>query len=292
MPHKSGFVNIIGKPNAGKSTLMNKLVGEDLSIITHKAQTTRHRIMGVVTGKDFQIVYSDTPGILKPSYKLHESMMKFVESALEDADILVYIVDIKDKERDEDIHAKINALNIPVIIVINKIDKSNEEELNQVVEHWHIKFPKARIIPVSALHSFNMEALIKNIVDLLPESPPFYDKDTLTDKTERFFASEMIREKIFLNYQQEIPYSSEVIVTEFKDEPKIVRILAYIFVSRDTQKAIILGHQGKSIKKIGTEARKDMEKWLGKKVFLELSVKVKKDWRDDEKMLRRMGYGE
>jgi GTP-binding protein Era len=219
-------------------------------------------------------------------------MMKFVESALEDADVLVYIIDITDKDLQEEFTERVAKMEIPVLVVINKIDQSNDEALGKMVEHWHKALPKARIIPVSALHKFNLEPLIKNIVDLLPEAPPFYDKDTLTDKTERFFTSEIIREKIFLEFQQEIPYSTEVIVTEFKEEPKIVRILAYIFVSRDTQKGIILGHQGSAIKKIGSKARKDLEEWLGKKVFLELSVKVRKDWRNDEKALRRFGYSE
>lgn len=290
MSHKAGYVNIIGKPNAGKSTLMNKLVGEKLSIITHKAQTTRHRIMGVVSGEDFQIVYSDTPGILNPKYKLHESMMKFVKEAFEDADLLVYIHDITDRSDDKYTIDKIRAAEKPLIIVINKIDLSTQEELEELVIVWQRLFPKSKVIPVSALHNFNLDSLFNIILDQLPEAPPYFDKDTLTDKTERFFTSEMIREKVFLNFKQEIPYSTEVVVDAFKDEEKIVKIMAYIFVTRESQKAIILGHKGNAIKRIGTQARKDLEEWLGKKVYLELSVKVRKDWRDDEKTLRRFGY--
>lgn len=288
--HKAGYVNIIGNPNAGKSTLMNKLVGEKLSIITHKAQTTRHRIMGIVSGENFQVVYSDTPGILNPKYKLHESMMKFVNEAFEDADLLIYIHDVTDKSDNKETVKKIRAASRPVIIVINKIDLTTQEELEELVISWQQLFPKSKVIPVSALHNFNLDTLFRLILDELPEAPPYFDKETLTDKTERFFTSEIIREKIFLNFQQEIPYSSEVIVEAFKDETNIVRILAYIFVTRESQKAIILGHKGSAIKRIGTEARKDLEEWLGKKVYLELSVKVRKDWRDDDKALRRFGY--
>ena len=288
--HKSGYVNIIGKPNAGKSTLMNKLVGEKLSIITQKAQTTRHRIMGIVSGDDFQIVYSDTPGILNPKYKLHESMMKFVSEAFEDADLLIYIHDITDKTENKSTIKKIKAADKPVIIVINKIDLSTQEDLEEQVIYWQRLFPKSKVLPVSALHNFALDVLFKLILEELPEGPPYFDKDTLTDKTERFFASEMIREKIFLNFKQEIPYSTEVIIDAFKEEEKIVRIMAYIFVIRESQKAILLGHKGSAIKRIGTEARKDLEDWLRKKVYLELSVKVRKDWRDDDNALKRFGY--
>jgi GTP-binding protein Era len=290
MKHRSGFVNIIGKPNAGKSTLMNALVGEKLAIITHKAQTTRHRIMGVVSGKDFQIVYSDTPGILDPKYKLHEAMMEYVETAFEDADVLVFILDITDSKVNETIVEKVRQSGKPVLLVINKIDLSNEEVLNREFDRWNKLLPGSEIIPVSAKLGFNIDTLIKVIRSKLPESPPFYEKDTLTDKTERFFASEIIREKIFLNYSKEIPYSAEVVIEVFKREPKMMLIKAVIFVMRESQKAIMLGHQGNAIKKVNTQARKDLEKWLGHKVFLEVTIKVKKDWRDDEGALRRLGY--
>ncbi len=269
---------------------MNKLVGEKLSIITQKAQTTRHRIMGIVSGDDFQIVYSDTPGILNPKYKLHESMMKFVSEAFEDADLLIYIHDITDKTEKKGAIKKIKAADKPVIIVINKIDLSTQEDLEEQVIYWERIFSKSKVLPVSALHNFALDVLFKLILEELPEGPPYFEKDALTDKTERFFASEMIREKIFLNFKQEVPYSTEVIIDTFKEEEKIVRIKAYIFVLRESQKAILLGHKGSAIKRIGTEARKDLEVWLQKKVFLELSVKVRKDWRDDDKALRRFGY--
>jgi len=290
MSHRSGFVNIIGKPNAGKSTLMNALVGEKLAIITHKAQTTRHRIMGVVSGEDFQIVYSDTPGILDPKYKLHEAMMEYVDTAFDDADVLVFIIDITDNKVNEAIIEKIRKNGKPVIVAINKIDLSDQESLNKEVDRWNKLLPGSDVIPVSAKLEFNIDTLIRIVTAKLPESPPFYEKDTLTDKTERFFASEIIREKILLNYSKEIPYSSEVQIEVFKREPRMVLVKAIIFVMRDSQKAIVLGHQGKAIKKVGTEARKDLEEWLGKKVFLEITVKVRKDWRDDEGALRRMGY--
>jgi GTP-binding protein Era len=290
MTHKAGFVNIIGNPNAGKSTLMNALVGEKLSIITSKAQTTRHRIMGIVSGDDFQIVYSDTPGYLKPSYKLQESMMTFVESAFHDADIILFIIDLSDKSDLTELVEKIKKSDTPVITVLNKIDLSKQDEVERDIVEWSEKIPGSVVIPVAALHKFNIEKVFQTILDKLPESPPFFPKDTLTDKTQRFFTSEIIREKILLNFHQEIPYATEVAVEKFKEEDKIVRIFAYIYVTRDTQKGIILGHKGQSIKKIGTEARKDLEEWLEKKVFLELSVKVKKDWRDDDLQLKRFGY--
>jgi len=269
---------------------MNALVGEKLAIITHKAQTTRHRIMGVVSGEDFQIVYSDTPGILDPKYKLHEAMMEYVDTAFDDADVLVFIIDITDNKVNEAIIEKIRKNGKPVIVAINKIDLSDQESLNKEVDRWNKLLPGSDVIPVSAKLEFNIDTLIRIVTAKLPESPPFYEKDTLTDKTERFFASEIIREKILLNYSKEIPYSSEVQIEVFKREPRMVLVKAIIFVMRDSQKAIVLGHQGKAIKKVGTEARKDLEEWLGKKVFLEITVKVRKDWRDDEGALRRMGY--
>lgn len=292
MAHRSGFVNIIGLPNSGKSTLMNALVGEKLSIITHKAQTTRHRIMGIVSGEDFQIVYSDTPGIVKPHYKLHESMMKFVEAAFTDADILLLIIDIKEGFDDEETLERIRKSRIPLIIVINKIDLSDQPAVEKELEGWQKSFPDATVIPASALHQFNIEKIFDTILEKLPESPAYYDKETLTDKTERFFASEILREKIFLNYQKEIPYSTEVYIESYKESETLIRILAYIFVTRESQKAIILGHQGNAIKKTGTEARKELEEWTGKKVYLEMSVKVRKDWRNDDKSLRQLGYEE
>jgi GTP-binding protein Era len=290
MSHKAGFVNIIGLPNAGKSTLMNALVGEKLSIITPKAQTTRHRIMGIVNGEDFQIIYSDTPGILKPHYKLHESMMKFVEDAFTDADIFIFIEDITDAVRDEETIARLQSTQVPVIVLVNKIDLSEQVIVEKRLAKWKKDLPGAEIIPVSALHVFNLEKLLATILDLLPESPPFYPKDELTDKTMRFFVSEIIREKVFNNYHKEIPYSAEVIVDEYKERDDIIRIKTYIYVTRETQKAIILGHQGNAIKRVGTEARKDIEDFVGKKVYLELSVKVSKDWRNDIKQLKRFGY--
>ena len=290
MAHKAGFVNIIGSPNVGKSTLMNALVGESLSIITSKAQTTRHRIMGIVNGDDFQIIYSDTPGYLKPAYKLHNSMMNFVESAFIDADIILLIIDISDDEVNQEMIARVQQTESKVIIVINKIDLSTEEGVKKQMAYWQKTVPGAQIIPVSALRNFNVESVFSRIIEYLPESPPFYPKDTLTDKSERFFASEIIREKILLNYKQEIPYSTEVVIDQYKEKPGLVRIIAFIFVSRESQKAIMLGHGGKAIKRMGTDARKDLEKWTGKKVYLELSIKVKKDWRNNEQELKRFGY--
>jgi len=291
MSHKSGFVNILGNPNVGKSTLMNALVGEKLSIITSKAQTTRHRIMGIVNGEDFQIVYSDTPGILKPNYKLQEKMMGYVGSAFEDADIILYLTDVVEKSDKNQIYIdRLAQAQATVFLLINKIDLSNPDELNKIVENWSKVLPKAEIIPISALKDFNLEYLLKRIIEKLPESPPYFPKDSLTDKTERFFASEIIREKILTNYQKEIPYSVEIEVEEFNDEPKLLSIRAVINVARDTQKGIIIGHQGKALKRVGTEARLDMEEFFGKKVFLETYVKVSKDWRDKESQLRNFGY--
>ena len=289
--HKSGFVNIIGNPNVGKSTLMNQLVGEKLSIITSKAQTTRHRIMGVVSGEDFQIVYSDTPGILKPSYKLQESMMKFVTGALTDADVILFVTDtVEESDRAAEILAKLKKTSIPVIVVVNKVDLSNPTELEALVEKWHAELPEARIVPVSAKESFNIEPLFQTILDLLPEGPAYYPKDTLTDKTLRFFASEIIREKILKFYDTEIPYSCEIAIDSYKEEPTIDRISATIYVSRDSQKGIVIGHKGEKLKKVGRAAREDMEAFLDKKVFLQLYVKVNDDWRNNDRELRRFGY--
>ncbi len=290
MTHKAGFVNIIGSPNVGKSTLMNALVGERLSIITSKAQTTRHRIMGIVNGDDFQIVYSDTPGIIKPHYKLQASMMKFVSNSLKDADILLFVTEIKGDSINDEFIQILNDTEIPKIIVINKIDLSNQKELEEKVEYWHSKIPKAAILPVSALEKFNVDVVFERIIEALPESPPFFPKDELTDKSMRFFVSEIVREKVLLNYQKEIPYSVEIVVDEYKESKDIIRIYTTIFVSRESQKMIILGHKGKAIKNLGIESRKDIEEFVDRKVYLELKVKVNKDWRNNEKQLKRFGY--
>jgi len=291
MAHKAGFVNIIGSPNVGKSTLMNALVGERISIITSKAQTTRHRIMGIVNGEDFQIVYSDTPGVLKPNYKLQESMMEFVHTALTDADIIMFVTDIyEDVKIEEKILNKIKNAGAKVLLLVNKIDLATQEKLEEKVNYWKNEVPNAEVIPVSALEKFNINYIFDRIIALLPEGPPYYDKDQLTDKPEKFFVSEIIREKILKNYKKEIPYSVEVVVESFKDEETIIKIRAEIMVVRDSQKGIIIGHQGKALKKVGTEARKDMEDFFQKKIFLELFVKVNKDWRDSDNQLKRFGY--
>lgn len=291
MAHKAGFVNIIGSPNVGKSTLMNVLVGERLSIITSKAQTTRHRIMGIVSGEDFQIVYSDTPGVLKPNYKLQESMMEFVHTALTDADVILFVTDIyEDIKIEEKILQKIKNTKVPVLLLVNKIDLADQEKLEAKVQYWKTEVPNAEVIPVSALEKFNVNYVFDRIIALLPESPGFYDKEQLTDKPEKFFVSEIIREKILMNYKKEIPYSVEVVVESFKEEEKIIKITAEIIVVRDSQKGIIIGHQGKALKKVGTEARKDIEAFFQKQVFLELFVKVNKDWRDNDTQLKRFGY--
>lgn len=289
---KSGFVNIIGNPNVGKSTLMNALVGERLAIITAKAQTTRHRIMGIVGGEDFQIVYSDTPGILRPSYKLQESMMGFVRGALKDADVILYVTDTVEKgdEASEEIIEKIKLSAIPTIVVINKIDLSNQSGLEGLVEMWHERLPEARIIPVSALEGFNVSGVFDTIMTLLPEGAPYYEEGTLTDRPMRFFASEIIREKVFLNYDKEIPYSVEIVIEEYREEPTIDRISAVIYVARDSQKGIIIGHRGEMLKKVGTAARIELEKFIGKKVFLQLHVKVDEGWRNSSRQLKRFGY--
>jgi len=291
MGHKSGFVNIIGNPNVGKSTLMNAMVGEKLSIITSKMQTTRHRIKGIVNGEDFQIIYSDTPGILKPNYKLQESMMKFVSTALVDADIILYVTDVvEDFEKNIEYIEKIRQNDIPILVLLNKIDLSNQEEVESKMTRWRELLPNADVFPISATENFNIDVVFNRILALLPEGAPFFPKDELTDRNERFFTQEIIREKILLNYQKEVPYSVEIEVESFKDEEKLLRIDAVIYVARDSQKGIIIGHQGKALKKVGTEARKDMEEFFGKKVFLQLYVKVAKEWRDKENMLRNFGY--
>ena len=295
--HKSGFVNIVGNPNVGKSTLMNALVGERISIITSKAQTTRHRILGIVNGEDFQIVYSDTPGVLKPNYKLQESMLEFSRSALVDADILIYVTDVQDNiEKNADFLDKVKHNKAHLILVINKIDLTTQDTLTRLVEFWQKQLPTAEIFPISAKERFGVDQLFRRIVELLPPSPPFFDKDQLTDKPEKFFVTEIIREKILLNYDKEIPYSVEVEVESFKEEEGtdgkggLIRISAIIFVERDSQKGIIIGKQGQALKKVGTQARKDIEDFFQKKVFLELFVKVDKDWRQKSARLRHYGY--
>jgi GTPase len=289
--HKAGFVNIVGNPNVGKSTLMNTLVGERISIITSKAQTTRHRIMGIVNGDDFQIVYSDTPGVLFPNYKLQESMLNFSNSALLDADILLYVTDTVEKmDKNEGFIEKVQQMTIPVLVIINKIDLSDQARLEEQVTALGKMLPKAEIIPISALRKFNVEYLLRRISELLPESPPYFDKDALTDKPARFFVTEIIREKILLYYQKEIPYSSEVVVEKYEESNGLVRINAIIYVERDTQKGIIIGHGGQALKKVGTEARKDIESFLNKKVYLEMFVKVEKDWRNRDNKLKAFGY--
>ncbi|RDK89224.1 GTPase Era [Marinirhabdus gelatinilytica] len=289
--HKAGFVNIIGNPNVGKSTLMNAFVGERLSIITNKSQTTRHRILGIVNGDDFQMILSDTPGIIKPAYQLQESMMDFVKSAFEDADVLLYIVELGEKElKDDAFFNKITNAKIPVLLLINKIDKGNEELLSAAVDHWKEKVPNAEVFAISALQNFGVTEVFNRIVALLPENPPFYPKDQLTDKPERFFVNEIIREKILMHYKKEIPYSVEIDTEEFFEEENIIRIRSVIMVERETQKGIIIGHKGSALKRVGVEARKDLEKFFGKQVHLETYVKVNKNWRSDDRQLRRFGY--
>lgn len=292
--HKAGFVNIVGNPNVGKSTLMNDLVGERISIITQKAQTTRHRIMGIVNTPDYQIVYSDTPGVLKPKYKLQESMLEFSEGALTDADILIYVTDvIEDTEKNKEFLDRVAKESIPVLVVINKIDLfKNQEALNDIVAKWHERLPKAEIFPTSALEHFNVNNLKTRIVELLPVSAPFFGKDALTDKPARFFVTEIIREKLLLMYDKEIPYSTEVIVEKFDEKENAIHIMAVIYVERDSQKGIIIGKGGEKIKKVGISARADIEKFFGKKVYLELFVKVEKDWRNRDNKLREFGYKE
>ncbi|WP_315047210.1 GTPase Era [Capnocytophaga sputigena] len=289
--HKAGFVNIIGNPNVGKSTLMNAFVGEKLSIITSKAQTTRHRIFGIVSGDDFQVVFSDTPGIIKPSYALQASMMDFVKSAFEDADILIYMVEIGEKElKDEVFFNRINKLEVPVLLLINKVDTSDQSTLEEQVAYWKEKVPRAEIFPISALRNFQTEVVFNRIIELLPESPAFFPKDQLTDKPERFFVNEIIREKILLHYKKEIPYSVEVETESFADSETIIHIHSVIMVERESQKGIIIGHKGEALKRVGVEARTDLEKFFGKQIHLELFVKVNKDWRSNARQLRRFGY--
>lgn len=289
--HKAGFVNIVGNPNVGKSTLMNLLVGEKISIATFKAQTTRHRIMGIVNTDDMQIVFSDTPGVLKPNYKLQESMLAFSESALADADVLLYVTDVVEApEKNSEFLEKVKKLNIPVILLINKIDQSDQKGLGIIVQKWHSLLPNAEILPISALNKFGVDILLKRIKELLPPSPPFFDKDQLTDKPARFFVSEIIREKILLFYDKEIPYAVEVRVEEFKEEQKIIRIRSVIYVERNSQKGIIIGHAGVALKKVSSEARKALEKFFDKKIYLEIFVKVDKDWRSSQKELDSFGY--
>ena len=289
--HKAGFVNIIGNPNVGKSTLMNAFVGEKLSIITSKAQTTRHRIFGIVSGGDFQVVFSDTPGIIKPSYALQASMMDFVKSAFEDADILIYMVEIGEKElKDEVFFNRINKLEVPVLLLINKVDTSDQNILEEQVAYWKEKVPRAEIFPISALRNFQTEVVFNRIIELLPESPAFFPKDQLTDKPERFFVNEIIREKILLHYKKEIPYSVEVETESFADSETIIHIRSVIMVERESQKGIIIGHKGEALKRVGVEARTDLEKFFGKQIHLELFVKVNKDWRSNVRQLRRFGY--
>ena len=291
MVHKAGFVSIVGNPNVGKSTLSNLLIGERLSIITEKAQTTRHKIFGIVNEKDYQIIFSDTPGVLEPAYKLQESMLKFSKSALNDADIILFITDTVEKAgKNENFIKDVSKLNIPILLIINKIDISTQEELEKLIDIWKQLLPTAEIFPISALRKFNTDNVFKRILELIPPSPPYFDKEALTDKPERFFVSEIIREKILLYYQKEIPYSSEVEIEEFKELPERVSIRAVIHVARDSQKGIIIGHQGKALKKLGTEARRDIETFLAKKVYLQLFVKVSKDWRNKDRFLKNFGY--
>lgn len=291
MQHKAGFVNIVGNPNVGKSTLMNQLVGEQISIATFKAQTTRHRIMGIVNTPEAQVVFSDTPGVLKPNYKMQEMMLAFSESALADADILLYVTDVRETPtKNMDFLEKVSKMEIPVILLINKIDESEQNHLGDLVETWHKLLPKAEILPISAKNKFGTEILMKRILELLPESPAYFDKDQLTDKPAKFFVSEIIREKILRYYDKEIPYSVEVAVERFKEDERLIRINAVIYVERDSQKGIIIGHQGQALKKVSAEARKSLEQFFGKKIFLETYVKVDKDWRSSKRELRLFGY--
>ena len=289
--HKSGFVNIIGNPNVGKSSLMNSLVGEKLSIITSKAQTTRHRILGIVNGENFQLVLSDTPGIIKPNYELQTSMMDFVKTAIDDADIIIYMIEVGESSlKDKDLYNKIKSSKIPVLLVINKIDLTNQGDLEEQVDKWKDKLPNAEVFPISALQKFQTENLLQRLIELLPESPAYFPKDQLTDKPERFFVNEIIREKILLNYKKEIPYSVEVITEEFKEDETIIRIRSIIMVERDSQKGIIIGHKGDALKKTGIQARKDLEDFFGKQIHIELFVKVNKNWRNNQNQLKRFGY--
>ena len=289
--HKSGFINIIGNPNVGKSTLMNCFMGEKFSIITSKAQTTRHRILGIVNGEDFQLVFSDTPGILKPSYELQDSMMDFVKNALEDADIIIYMLEIGETSiKNNQVHKKILNAEVPTFILLNKIDLSDQKSLEDQVILWKELYPKAHIYPISALNNFNIDIVLKHLIELIPQSPPYFPKDQLTDKPERFFVNEILREKILLYYNKEIPYSVEVVTEDFKEDDNIIKIKSVIFVERDSQKGIIIGHKGSALKKIGTKARQGLEIFFGKKIYIELQVKVSKNWRSNSKVLKKFGY--
>lgn len=289
--HKAGFVNIVGNPNVGKSTLMNLLVGEHISIATFKAQTTRHRIMGIVNTEDSQIVFSDTPGVLKPNYKLQESMLAFSESALVDADVLLYMTDVIEKcDKNQEFLDKVSKLKVPVLVIINKIDLTDQGNLVKLVEEWHDRLPQAEIIPISAANAFGVEPVLRRVKELLPESPPYFDKDQLTDKPARFFVSEVVREKILLHYDKEVPYSVEVAVEQFKENKTRILINCVIYVERESQKGILIGHEGQALKRVAIEARKDLEKFFGKKIFMEIFVKVDKDWRSSDRELRNFGY--
>lgn len=289
--HKAGFVNIVGNPNVGKSTLMNLLVGEKISIATFKAQTTRHRIMGIVNSDEYQIVFSDTPGVLKPNYKLQESMLAFSESALVDADVLIYMTDVVEKfDKNQEFLEKVVNLNIPILLIINKIDLTNQDSLIELVNLWHEKLPKAEIMPISATEKFNIEAVLKRVKELLPDSPPYFEKDQLTDKPARFFVSEIIREKILLHYDKEVPYSTEVVVEQFHENRSRILINCVIYVERESQKGILIGREGSALKRVSVEARKDLEKFFGKKIFMEIMVKVDKDWRSSSRELKNFGY--
>ncbi len=291
MTHKSGYVNIIGNPNVGKSTLMNALIGHKLSIITHKAQTTRHRILGILNQKDYQIIFSDTPGVIAPEYKLQESMMNFVYSALKDADVLIYMIEIGEKGlKDQKLYERLKKVTTPLLLLLNKIDLSEQDFVAKEMERWRIEFPAAELLPISALNNFNIDVVKNRLVELLPICPPYYDKDALTDKSERFFIQEIIREKILKHYKKEIPYSVEIEVKEFDEQEDLVKIRAVIYVMRESQRGIIIGHKGMGLKRIGSEARRDIEKMLDKKVFLETPVQVKKNWRDNNKELKKFGY--
>ena len=289
--HKAGFVNIVGNPNVGKSTLMNLLVGERISIATFKAQTTRHRIMGILNTDDAQIVFSDTPGVLKPNYKLQEAMLRFSRSALRDADVLLYVTDmVESPEKNSDFIAEVRKLDVPILVLINKIDLSNQAELVKKVEQWHEIIPEAEILPISATAKFNVDVVMKRVMELLPESPPYFEKDALTDKPARFFVTEIIREKILLHYDKEIPYVCEAVVEQFKEDDGKIYIKALIYVERDSQKGIIIGHEGSALKRVATDARRELEKFFGKRIFLEIYVRVDKDWRNSDRQLRRFGY--
>ena len=291
MEHKAGFVNIIGNPNVGKSTLMNALLGHKLSIISNKAQTTRHRILGILNEKEYQIVFSDTPGVIKPAYKMQETMMNFVYSALQDADVLIYMIEVGEKElKDQKLFKRLKEINLPLIILLNKIDLVEQDFVKQEIKRWSTLLPDADLLPISALNNFNLDKIKSKLVDLLPISPPYYDKQAITNRSERFFVEEIIREKILKHYKKEVPYSVEIEVQEFFEEKDIIKIRAVIYVMRETQKGIIIGHKGLGLKRIGSEARKDIEKMLDKKVFLATPVKVKKNWRDDQKQLKKFGY--